>query len=128
ALAVKATTEVQCRLKALIDYFGDRPLAEIRTGDVEDFVAHLESPRTVQHREGRTLSTATINRHLTRLRHMFNWAIGREYLERTPFRRGTETLITLAKEKNRRHRRIAETEEQHLIAHAPANLRSMIVA
>ncbi len=29
---------------------------------------------------------------------MFNWAVGREYLVQTPFRRGTEVLIRLERE------------------------------
>ena len=37
--------------------------------------------------------SASINRTIELMRHMMNWAVGREYLDRTPFRRGTETLI-----------------------------------
>jgi hypothetical protein len=32
---------------------------------------------------------------------MMNWAVPREYLDRTPFRRGTETLIRKLGEDNR---------------------------
>ena len=56
-----------------------------------------------------------------------NWAVGREYLDRTPFRRGTETLVRKLREDNQRHRRIAEDEEARLLAAAPPLLRSMIV-
>jgi hypothetical protein len=42
--------------------------------------------------EGRRLTPASINRTLGLFRHMLNWAAGREYLDRTPFRRGTEVL------------------------------------
>jgi integrase len=62
------------------------------------------------------------------LRHMMNWAVGREYLERTPFRRGTETLIRKQHEDNRRRRRISEDEESNLLAVAEPFLRSMIIA
>ena len=54
----------------------------------------LRKPRVVGRRPGlRPLAPATINRTVDRLRHMFNWAVGREYLERTPFKRGGATLI-----------------------------------
>ena len=33
---------------------------------------------------------------------MMNWAVGREYIDRTPFRRGTETLIRKLREDNQR--------------------------
>ena len=45
---------------------------------------------------------------------MFNWAVGREYLEHTPFRRGNQTLVRQELEDNRRHRRIPKEEEQKL--------------
>jgi hypothetical protein len=61
------------------------------------------------------------------MRHMLNWAVGREYLDRTPFRRGTETLIRKLQEDNRRRRRISEDEETRLLEVAPPFLRSMII-
>ena len=56
-----------------------------------------------------------------------NWAVGREYLDRTPFRRGTEALIRKLQEDNRRRHRISEDEEARLLAFAPPFLRSMII-
>jgi integrase len=53
--------------------------------------------------------------------------VGREYLDRTPFRRGTETLIRKLREDNRRRRRISEDEEARLLAVAPPLLRSMLI-
>jgi hypothetical protein len=47
---------------------------------------------------------------------MLNWAVGREYLDRTPFRRGTEVLIRMKLEDNKRRRRISESEEVALLA------------
>jgi len=58
---------------------------------------------------------------------MMNWAVGRDYLEKTPFRRGTETLIRKLREDNRRRRRISEDEEARLLAAAPSLLRSMLI-
>jgi integrase len=115
-------------LKPLIEHFGDRPLESIRTADIEDFIADLRKPRIVNRRKGlRTLAPASINRTIELMRHMLNWAVGREYLDRTPFRRGTETLIRKLQEDNRRPRRSSEDEETRLLEVAPPFLRSMII-
>lgn len=68
------------------------------------------------------------NRNIELLRHMMNWAVGRQYLNRTPFRRGTETLIRKMYEDNQRRRRLTEAEEGKLLAAAAPMLRSMIIA
>jgi integrase len=115
-------------LKPLVDHFGDRPITEIRTADVEDFIADLKKPRIVNRRPApRLLTNASINRTIELLRHMLNWAVGREYLDRTPFRRGTETLIRKLPEDNQRRRRLTEEEETRLLEVAQPLLRSMII-
>ena len=120
---------IDYRLKPIIEYFGDRPLAEIRTADVEDFIADLRKPRIAGRRKTpRVLAPASINRTIEILRHMMNWAVGREYIDRTPFRRGTETLDRKLREDNQRRRRVDENEEARIIAVAPPLLRSMIIA
>jgi integrase len=123
-LAIAET--IDYRLKPLIDRFGDRVLAEIKTADIEDFIADLKKPRVVNRQPDRTLSPSSINRVIELMRHMMNWAVGREYLDRTPFRRGTETLIRKQHEDNQRRRRLSEDEEINLLAVAPPFLRSMI--
>jgi integrase len=124
-LAIAET--IDYRLKPLIDRFGDRVLAEIKTADIEDFIADLKKARVVNRQPDRTLSPASINRVIELMRHMMNWAVGREYLDRTPFRRGTETLIRKQHEDNQRRRRLSEGEETSLLALAPPFLRSMII-
>ena len=37
---------IDYRLKPIIEYFGDRPLTEIRTADVEDFIARVGAGAT----------------------------------------------------------------------------------
>jgi integrase len=119
---------IDYRLKPILDYFCDRPLVEIRTADVEDFITDLRKPRIAGRRKTpRVLAPASINRTIEILRHMMNWAVGREYIDRTPFRRGTETLIRKLREDNQRRRRISEDEEARLLAAAPPLLRSMII-
>ncbi len=112
----------------MIERFGERPIAEIKTADIDDFVADLKQPRMVNGLDRRRLTPASINRTLGLLRHMLNWAVGREYLDRTPFRRGTEVLIRMELEDNKRRRRISEEEETALLAVASPHLRSMIIA
>ena len=120
---------IDYRLKPIVEYFGDRLLTEIRTADVEDFIADLRKPRIAGRRKTpRVLAPASINRTIEILRHMMNWAVGREYIDRTPFRRGTETLVRKLREDNQRRRRISEDEEARLLAIAPPLLRSMIIA
>jgi integrase len=126
ALAIGKT--IDYRLRSLMDHFGNRPLAEIKTADVEDFIADLRKPKIAGRRKRpRILSPASINRTIEIMRHMMNWAVGREYIEKTPFRRGTETLIRKLREDNRRRRRISEDEEARLLAVAPPLLRSMLI-
>ena len=119
---------IDYRLKPLIAFFGARRLTDIKTADIEDFIAELRKPRRVSRQTGRRLKPASINRHLELLRHMLNWAIAREYIDRTPFRRGSETLIRPLLEDNKRRRRVSEEEEQRLLDFAPPLLRALMIA
>ena len=58
---------------------------------------------------------------------MLNWAVAREYIDRTPFRRGSETLIRPLLEDNKRCRRVSEEEEQRLLDSAPPMLRALMI-
>ena len=118
---------IDYRLKSLVDRFGSWPLAKIKTADIEDFIADLMQPRMVSRQPNRTLAPASINRVIEQLRHMLNWAVGREYLDKTPFRRGSETLIRKLRVDNQRRRRLTEKEEANLLAVAEPFLRSMII-
>ena len=103
-------------------------IIEIRTADVEDFIADLRKRRIVHGQsETRPLANASINRSIQLLQHMLNWAVGREYLDRTPFRPGTETLIRKLREDNRRHRRLTEDEQARLLQVSQPLLRSLII-
>ena len=118
---------IDYRLKPLIAFFGPRRLTDIKTADIEDFIAELRKPRRVSRQTGRRLRPASINRHLELLRHMLNWAVAREYIDRTPFRRGSETLIRPLLEDNKRSRRVSEEEEQQLLDAAPPMLRALMI-
>ena len=112
AKGLAAASQIDYRLRPLLERFGDTPLTSIKTADVEDFIADLKQPRVVNRIAGRRLKPASINRAIQLLRHMFNWAVGREYLERSPFRRGTEVLIRLELEDNIRRRRVARGHQR----------------
>jgi integrase len=116
-------------VRPFVTRFGDWALSDIRTADIEDLIADLRKPRVIGRRPGlRTLSAGSINRTVDLLRHMMNWAVGREYLQRTPFQRGTETLIKNLHEDNKRRRRVSDDEESALLRVAPPHIRAMLVA
>src|SRR5215471_17583887 len=127
AKQLAAAGEIDYRLKSIIDRFGDWPLTRIKTADVEDFIADLMQPRMVRRQRNRILAPASINRVIEQLRHMLNWAVGREYLDKTPFRRGSETLIRKLRVDNQRRRRLTVNEEANLLAVSEPFLRSMII-
>jgi integrase len=99
--------------------FGDRPVGGIALGDIE---AWREARREI----GR--SPVTINDDLKLLRKMFNWGIRKGYVERTPFKIGTEPAILLDRETPRNRRLEAEDLEQRLIDAAGLHLRAVIIA
>jgi integrase len=59
---------------------------------------------------------------------MFNWGIRKGYLQRTPFKIGTEPAITLEKEIPRAWRFERDEDEQKLLAAADPRLRGVLVA
>ena len=91
------------QLRILTVELGQLPTAALeRPEAIEDFKARCS---------GRAI--ATTNRYLARLRHICNWAIGRELLTATPFHRRGLRIVT--KNERRRDRRISEAEEQQLL-------------
>ena len=93
-------------------------LTDIRVGEIEDVIADLKA---------KDRKPATINRYLALLRHMMNWAVGREYLRQTPFRRGSQALITFEREDNRRIRRVSPDEERALLTHAGPQMQLILI-
>lgn len=66
-------------VRPFVERFGDRALADIRTADVQDFMADLQKPRKIGRRpELRVLTPGAINRIVDLLRHMLSWAVGRD--------------------------------------------------
>lgn len=97
-------------LKTLTDYFGTKNLKDITFGDLEVFKLHrLKTPveRSGQYFP-RTLSA--VNHELSLLRKIFNHAVRRRWLNRSPFADG-KGLIDAASE-NRRHVKLSRAEEK----------------
>jgi integrase len=116
------------RASPLREFFGPKAPKDIKTADVEDFIGELRKPRRVNRQDDRVLSLASVNRSLALLRHILNWAVSRKYIERSPFRRGSGSLIRLFREDNKRRRRVSEDEERTLLDAAQPFLKTMIIA
>ena len=99
--------------------FGDKSLGAITTDDVEAFR---------DARKGAGLSPVTVNHDLKLLRKMFNWGIRKGYLQRTPFKVGTEPAIFLQKEIPRSRRLESDEDEKRLLEAANPHLQAVIVA
>lgn len=99
--------------------FGDMWLDAVTTDDVEAF-------RDARKATG--LSPVTVNHDLKLLRKMFNWGIRKGYLERTPFKIGTEPAIKLEREIPRSRRFESDEDETRLLQAADPHLRAVIIA
>jgi hypothetical protein len=87
----------------------------ILTGELGQLPAKaLERPEAIEDFKARCSgrAIATTNRYLARLRHVCNWAIGRDLLSATSFHLRGLRIVT--KNERRRDRRISEQEEQQL--------------
>ena len=116
---------IEYRTALLLEHFGASLLTEIKQAEVENFIVRLKQPTVMARgqRTPRVRKPATINRYLSLLRHMFNWAVEHEFLERSPMRR-----IRQLQEDNRRQRRLSPHEEGCLLRVASPDLRLMLVS
>ena len=114
------------RVKPAVEAFGTLPIAQLRTQLIEDWQIKLARPRVIQGVE-RPPATATVNRVLSELRRILNWAVGRELLPASPFVRGGLAAIKLGHEDNQRDRRISEDEEDTLLSHSSPRIRALII-
>jgi integrase len=94
----------------------------------EWFVADVTTDTIRQFEETRrSAGLAATNRDLSLLRAMFSWAVTSGYLPTTPFKRGTETVVKLSKER-KRSRRLDADEAPALLAACGPHLRSIVEA
>jgi integrase len=68
-----------------------------------------------------------VNRNLSLLRAVFNWAVRVGYLQQTAFKRNTETIVRLAVELPR-SRRLEDDEEHTLLAACGRHLHDLVLA
>ena len=99
--------------------FGETPIRHLTTADVEAF-------RYARQSAG--LSAVTVNHDLKLLRKMLNWGVREGYLERTPFRHGTEPVVRLDRETPRVWRFTEDAQEQKLLDAANPHLRGVLTA
>lgn len=88
------------------------------TADTLEQLRELRTAAGLHKREkgsNRVGGIVAANRALRMLRAAFNWAIRMGYVERSPFKRGTETTIKLTTELSR-SRRLQPGEEERLLA------------
>jgi len=100
---LKSRAGMVSQLNVLSAQLGNLPATALERPDaIEDFKARYANR-----------AIATTNRYLARLRHVCNWAIGRDLLNKTAFHpRGVRIP---AKSERRRERRVSEAEEQRLL-------------
>jgi integrase len=101
---LKSRATMISNVRVLTKELGALPATALERPDaIEDFRAR-HTDRAV----------ATRNRYLARLRHICNWAIGRDLLAATPFHRRGLRIAT--KNERTRARRVSEAEEQRLLS------------
>lgn len=97
-------------LKPLIDYFGSRRLNSIT---YEDLVAYRKKRFETPTRRGEQRSVSNVNRELSLLRAIFNYARRSNLIIRSPFEMGAG-LISIADE-TKRERILTRDEERRLL-------------
>ena len=100
--------------------FGEWRLADIVTDTVERY-------REARRAKGTGLGGT--NRSLSRLRAVYKWAVRVGYVEHSPFKRGTEAIVRLARETPRSRRLDADQDEATRLLNACGpHLRALVEA
>jgi len=96
--------------------FGEWRLSDIVTDTIE---------RYREARRGLGAGIGGTNRSLSRLRALLNWGVRVGYLDQTPFKRHTVTVVKLSRE-TPRSRRLQTGEEEALLAACGPHLRAVV--
>ena len=113
-------------LKILVEHFGRRLIKEMTYTDLEAFRSKRFATKT---RRGAERSVANVNREMSLLRAILNYAKRSRLINRSPFEDGA-TLISIAEE-NKRDRLLTRDEERRLLAACDGrrgHLRPIIIA
>ena len=108
-----------------------KPFDAITKADIEAVRTwRREQQAAGKTRPGAKGGEAGTNRLLSRLRHLFNWAIAEGFRTDTPFKLGPVTVVKLetSVEGARTQRLSGVAEEHRLLAHADPFLRAVLVA
>lgn len=103
------------------------PTGEVLGAKPADSVTLLDVESFRDWRKDKGLSAVAVNHDLRLLRKMYNWAIRKGLVTRTPFKIGSEPAIQLEREIPR-NKRLSEDEEQRLLSVAEPLLRDVVVA
>lgn len=99
-------------VKAAIDFFGEKPVKDLRREDVEDFVADLR---------GRGCGAATVVRYLASLRPVLAEAVDRGFSRENPV-----ALVKRPRVEVHEVPFVGEADIDRILAGAPADLRPLI--
>ncbi len=110
---------------------GSWPVSDVTADALERLREARVKPDVHKRDDGKTSNRVggevAANRDLRLLRAAFNWAIRVGYVEKTPFKRGSVSAVTLTKERSR-SRRLQPGEEERLLAACKSHLRSVVEA
>jgi len=104
------------RLKILLPYFADTPIAHINRAAARDY-------RAYRHKQKKTLSDTTVNRDLEVLRHILFWAVDEGYLAANSLSR-----MPMVRERRKPRPVIPPDEERRLLSEAAPHLLMLAVA
>ncbi len=102
-------------LQFLLPFFSDLPALRITKSLAEDF-------RKTRHTANPAIKDATINRDLSVLRRVFNWALDEQLIAQNPL-----TRLKMARERRTRRQVLSFAEEERLLGVATDHLRAMII-
>lgn len=110
----RSLSGIDSQLKTIIDHFGHLEIDSITYGDLEDFkIARLKTP-IVYKTKTRPRSIRSVNLELSLLRAIFNFAVRRRWLYRSPFEDGRGLIDKSAE--NKRNKTWTREEESRTLA------------
>ena len=113
-LGVRSYAPKQSELKLLSEYFGDRKLTNIAESDLYAYREWRLENGSRRGKKKADITLSTVNRELSTLRRMLNYALGQGWLERNPFA-GASGIIDTGAEVERT-RVLSKEEEAVLLA------------
>src|ERR1019366_458202 len=104
------------RLKILLPYFADVPIAHLNRAATRDY-------RAYRHDQKKALSETTVNRDLEVLRHLLFWAVDEGYLAANSLSR-----MPMVRERRKPRPVMSPDEEARLLPQAAPHLHGLVIA